>query len=280
MNNKEEQLQAVGSRLNPLSVISIGVLVVFILMIFCLIMADILYLVNKDLTTSELWSLFTTKDVINALKLSVTTSLVTLLLVILSAVPIGYALSRYKLPFQSIINTVVDVPIVLPPVVIGVSLLAFFGFGIGSSVKTALKAADISLISWVGIVICQYLISVSYCIRSIKTAFDRVELKLEHVAYTLGCSQWQAFWKISLPLAKNGVIAGSIMAWARGIGVFGPLMVFVGTSPRVQVMPTAMWLELSIGNIEVSLALALIMLVMAGSALSVVHFISPGRDII
>jgi molybdate transport system permease protein len=67
------------------------------------------------------------------------------------------------------------------------------------------------------------------------------------------------------------------MAWARAVGVFGPLMVFVGTSPRVLVMPTTVWLELSVGNIEVSLALALVMLVLAVAALAVVHRLAPGR---
>lgn len=94
---------------------------------------------------------------------------------------------------------------------------------------------------------------------------------------SLGCSQWGAFWRVTIPLASNGIIAGSVMAWARAIGVFGPLMVFVGTSPRVMVMPTAIWLELSVGNIEVSLAVALVMLGMSGAALVVVHWLASRR---
>ena len=79
------------------------------------------------------------------------------------------------------------------------------------------------------------------------------------------------------PLARSGLVAGGIMAWARAIGVFGPLMVFVGTSPRVQVMPTTMWLELSIGDIETSLVVALLAVLMAGAALALVHWLLPGR---
>jgi molybdate transport system permease protein len=70
------------------------------------------------------------------------------------------------------------------------------------------------------------------------------------------------------------------MAWARAVGVFGPLMVFVGTGPRVLVMPTALWLELSIGNIETALAISLIMLFMAGTALAVVHFLVPEGGVV
>jgi molybdate transport system permease protein len=100
------------------------------------------------------------------------------------------------------------------------------------------------------------------------------------VAQVLGLSEWQAFWRVSVPLARNGLIAGGVMAWARSIGVFGPLMVFVGTGPRVLVMPTTLWLELSIGNIETAMCIALIMLAMAGTALTLVHWLSPKGSVV
>ena len=124
----------------------------------------------------------------------------------------------------------------------------------------------------------QFLVSISYCIRAAKASFDSINRDYENVALTLGGSPWQVFRHISLPLAGNGLIAGSVMAWARAIGVFGPLMVFVGTGPRVQVMPTQMWLELSIGNIEASLTIAIMMIVIAGTALAVVHKLTPGKE--
>jgi len=166
---------------------------------------------------------------------------------------------------------------VLPPVVIGLSLLAFFGTPAGATIKSALKTGNWSMVSAIGIVLCQFLVSVSYAIRATKASFDSVDRQLEQVALSLGCSRLRAFRKVTLPLARNGLIAGSVMAWARAIGVFGPLMVFVGTGPRVQVMPTTMWLELSIGNIEVSLAIALVAVFMATAALAIVHRLAPGK---
>ena len=276
----EEQLRVVGRRINGLSVLTGGMLAVCVLVVVGLVAADILYLMSKDLPVSEVWRLFTAKAVVRALKLSIVTSLTTLGLVVVTAIPAGYALSRFRFPGRALVNAIVDVPIFLPPVVVGVSLLAFFGFGLGGCVKQVLAGVGISLVSWIGIVLCQYVMTMSYGIRSVKAAFDASPRELEHVACTLGCSQWQAFWRVSLPLAKPGVIAGCILVWARGIGVFGPLMVFVGTGPRVQVMPTMMWLELSVGNIEVSLAIALIMLVMAGTGLTVVHFLLRDRGVL
>ena len=82
---------------------------------------------------------------------------------------------------------------------------------------------------------------------------------------------------MTLPLARNGLIAGCVMAWARAIGVFGPLMVFVGTGSRVQVMPTNLWLELNVGNIENALVVALITMGIASIALVAAHCMAPGR---
>ena len=217
-------------------------------------------------------------SVLSALRLSIITSFSTLILIIIVAIPCGYALSRYKLPFPELLNTIVDVPLILPPVVIGLSLLAVFGSPAGISIREFLQNHNIELVSAIGIIMGQFLVSVSYCIRAAKASFDEIDRELEDLALTLGCSPLQCFTKVTLPLASNGLIAGCVMAWARAIGVFGPLMVFVGTSVRVQVMPTAMWLELSVGNIEKSFVIALIMVAIAGVTLLLVHKLAPGRN--
>jgi len=276
-DNSKTSHPIAGPRVHLLSVIRGGFLVLFVLIILLLVASDLVYLTYRKLSLPAVWGILTSAEVLAAVRLSIITSLITLGLVILFSVPVGYALSRRRFVGHSIVNAIVDVPIVLPPVVIGVSLLAFFGTPLGEMVKAGMKTAGWSLMSAVGIVLCQFLVSVSYSIRATKASFDSVDRRLEHVAMSLGCSNWNAFWRITMPLARNGLVAGSVMAWARAIGVFGPLMVFVGTSPRVMVMPTTIWLELSVGNIEVSLAVALVMLAMSGSALAVVHWLAPGR---
>ena len=276
-NSRETHPPIAGRRVNALSILTLSVLGLFVAVILVLVIADVAYLANKGMSWGRFWGILTGKDVLAAIGLSLITSMISLALVVLFSVPIGYALSRYRFPGHAVVNTIVDVPIVLPPVVIGLSLLAFFGSPVGDAIRDGLKGAGWSMVSGLGIVLCQFLVSVSYSIRSCKASFDSVDRRLEHVALSLGCTQGQAFWRVSLPLAKNGLVAGSVMAWARAIGVFGPLMVFVGTSPRVQVMPTMMWLELSVGNIEVSLAIALVALLMAGVAIAVVHVLAPGR---
>ncbi len=273
----ELSTDVVKSKRNGLFVVTIASLVLFVVLICVLILADIFYLLHWGVGFAEFWEILISPQVLDCLRRSFVTSFIALLLVVVTAVPVGYALSRYRFFGHSIINTFVDMPIVLPPVVLGISLLAFFGSPMGSWIKEVLLHYGISLVSSVGIVMCQYIVSVSYCIRAMKASFDNVDRRLEHAALTLGCSQEQAFWLVTLPLARNGLIAGCIMAWARAIGVFGPLMVFVGTGSRVQVMPTNMWLELNVGNIENALVVSLITMAIASIALVCAHCMAPGR---
>ena len=263
-----------GPRANFLSIVTLAFLVLFVLAIVVLVAADVAYLLQRRVS---LWDVLTSAEVLAAIQLSAITSVISLLLVIVLSVPVGYALSRCRFRGHSIINAIVDVPIVLPPIVIGLSLLAFFGTWVGEAIKEGLRTAGWTLRSAIGIVLCQFFVSVSYSIRATKASFDAVDPRLEAVAMSLGCSPWGAFRRVTLPLARSGLIAGSVMAWARAIGVFGPLMVFVGTSEDVVVMPTAMYLELSTGRSEVALAIALVAVLIAGAALAVVHWLAPGR---
>jgi len=254
---------------HSLSVVSTGFLALFLAAILALVIADVGY---TDLETVA--GLFRSREVVSAMRLTAITSLLTLVLVVLFAVPAGYALSRYRFPGHALADTVVDLPIVLPPVVIGVSLLVFFATAPGRW----LEGMGFRTHSVAAIVLCQFFVSASYAIRSAKAAFDGVDRRLENVALTLGCTRAYAFRTVTLPIARDGLIAGAVMAWARAVGVFGPLMVFVGSiRMKTEVMPTTIYLELTIGRIEVALAVALIMLAMAATALCLIHWLAASR---
>ncbi len=258
-----------GPRVHGLSVLSMGCLALFLAAVLALVAADLLY---TDMDT--FLGLFRSKEVLAAIRLTAITSLLTLVLVVLVSVPAGYALSRYRFPGHTLADTVVDLPIVLPPVVVGISLLVFFTTAPGRWIEgMGFRPPSIA-----AIVLCQFFVSASYAIRSAKAAFDSVDRDLEHVALTLGCTRAQAFRKVALPIARDGLIAGAIMAWARAVGVFGPLMVFVGSiRMKTEVLPTTIYLELTIGRIEVALAVALLMMVMAAVALAFIHWLSSGK---
>ncbi|HUU42693.1 MAG TPA: ABC transporter permease [Planctomycetota bacterium] len=275
---REVPLRPAGPRVNLLSVLSLAALAFFVLVVLTLVASDLVYLFCYGTASlDEIGRLLVSARLRTAVRLSITTSTVTLALILVTAVPVGYALSRYRFRGHALVNTVVDVPIVLPPVVIGLSLLAFFRTPLGELIRAGLKSGNWSTSSMLGIVLCQYLVSVSYAIRAMKASFDSADRGLEQVALSLGCSSWRAFRKVTLPLARNGLIAGAIMAWARAVGVFGALAIFVGTASDVLVMPTAIYLEIQTGDIEMALVIALLSVLLAGTALAVVHCLVPGR---
>jgi len=274
-NTAPEFPPVAGRRASALSIISLSFLSLFVLIVLTLIVTDLRY---EYISFDTFKKIISSPDVLNAIRLSIVSSLITLVLVVIFAVPIGYALSRYRFPGHAIVDTITDIPILLPPVVIGLSLLIFFSCRPGNQIEDGVEwLTGSTMHSLIGIVLCQFLVSISYAIRSAKSAFDSVDRRLEQVAMSLGCTDLQAFRRVTIPLARNGLIAGAIMAWARAIGVFGPLVVFIGTAARVRVMPTLIYLELSIGKEEVALAVGLVMVAMASIALVIVHWLAPGR---
>jgi len=259
-----------GPRFTALSVVTLGFVGLFLLIVLALIIADLLYTDAASFAKTA-----SSPEIRAAMRLSLFTSGVTLAFVLLFAVPIGYALSRYRLPCHAIVDTIVDLPIVLPPIVIGVSVLVFFR----PAVREVFQAVGLDFVHSVkGIILCQFLVSASYGIRAAAAAFDGVDRRLEHLALTLGCAPGRAFRLVALPMARNGIVAGAIMAWARAVGVFGPLMIVAGSvRMKTEVLPTTIYLELTIGGLKVALAVALVMLAMATVALILIHAVAPGR---
>jgi molybdate transport system permease protein len=231
---------------------------VFMLFVVVLIVTDVFYVDKKAIMT-----VLTSRFIRHALWMSIWTSFVTTLLALLFAVPMGYALSRFKFPGQILAEAVVDLPIVFPPLVAGLTLLVFFSqTAAGKWIQNDLGIEFVFQPK--GIVLCQFVAAASFAIRSAKTAFDDVDRRYENVALTLGCTQWGSFHRVSLPLARNGIIAGGILTWARAFGLFGPLMIFVGSfRGRTEVLSTTIFLEQSVGNLEVSLAIALLLIFVA-----------------
>ena len=159
----------------------------------------------------------------------------------------------------------------LPPVVVGVSLLVVFATWPGRWIEQL----GFNPHSVAGIVLCQFFVSASFAIRAAKAAFDGVDRRLENLALTLGCTRVRAFTMVALPMARNGLLAGAIMAWARAVGVFGPLMVFVGSVRlKTEVLSTTVYLELTIGRVEAALAVAIVMLLVAAVALALIRWLA------
>ena len=246
----------------------------FVAFILTLIIADIFY-IDKAAVLTVIKSGF----IRHALWMSIWTSFTTAFLALLFAVPIGYALSNFKFPGRILVDTIVDLPIIFPPLVAGLTLLVFFSqTGPGKWIQDDLGLEFVFQAK--GIVLCQFLVSASFAIRSSKTAFDEIDPRYENVALTLGCSRWDSFRRVSLPLARGGIIAGGILTWARAFGLFGPLMIFVGSfRGRTEVLSTTVFLEQSVGNLEVALAVALLMILVAVIVLTAIHLVRGSAQV-
>jgi len=242
----------------------------FVLSVF---LAVSLWLARTDPMTKKpyFYGLVANPDVASELlfsvKLSLITSSITAILAIIVAIPAAYALSRYKFRGMTVIDTILDLPIVVPPLIAGICLLLLF-----STLENRLLNSPLKVLYPVvkvvytrkAIVVAQFFIASAFSIRALKAIYDQVNPRFEAVARTLGCTKFQAFYKVTLPLAKNGIIAGLIMTWARAMGEFAPIMVFAGATPfKTEVMPIAAFLNLSAGNIEISLAIVVAMVAVA-----------------
>jgi molybdate transport system permease protein len=204
----------------------------------------------------------------DALILSLETSTITTILAILVAVPGAYALSRFRIPGRGILDTILDLPIVLPPLIMGICLLIFFSPKY-SPVGALLESHHLTIV-WTkpAIVIAQFMVAAGFTIRCLKATFDSLTPRYEQVARTLGCSASSAFFKVTLPLAKGGIVAGAIMTWARAIGEFGPIIVFASAIQHYTlVLPTYIFLEMQLGHLETMGTATMILVAIATIAL-------------
>lgn len=195
-----------------------------------------------------------------AVKLSLISCAITAILSVWFAVPLGYLLSRFQFPGKGIVDAIIDIPIVLPPLVVGLSLLIMFQTAPGKLIERLLPVAY----AIPGVILAQFSVACAFAVRTLRVTFEQIPERREQVARTLGCSRGQAFWRVVLPEAWRGMVTAGTVAWARAMGEFGPILVFAGaTRMRTEVLSTTIFLELSVGNLEAAVAVSLLMVVVS-----------------
>lgn len=185
------------------------------------------------------------------------------LLAALGGVPLGYLLARDRVRFPWIVRTLVLIPLVLPPVAAGVLLLNVYGPG--GLVGGILQSAGWTLVNAIGgIVIAQVFITAPFVVLTAEAAFRAVDPRLEAVGATLGRTHGEIFRRISLPLARYGLLAGLALAWMRAAGEFGATVV-LAYHPRS--LPVHLWVELTGRGLRAALPVALVALALAAAIL-------------
>lgn len=192
-----------------------------------------------------------------SIRLTLISCTITTILSLWVAIPIGYLMSRHHFFGRDLIDAILDIPIVLPPLVVGLSLLILFQFA-----PVALREAVVYQIP--AVILAQFAVACAFAVRTMRATFDHIDARHEQVALTLGCSRAQAFGMVVLPEAKRGVLTAATLAWARSLGEFGPLLIFAGTTRnKTEVLSTTVFLELNIGDLGAAVAVSLIMVAAA-----------------
>lgn len=225
---------------------------VYVMLIVAMLAADFTFT-----TPGHLLAALRSPEIRFSIRLSLITCTLTTLLALWVAVPIGYLMSRFRFPGKRLIDAILDIPIVLPPLVIGLSLLILFQTPLGKVIERVVPFTY----AVSGVVLAQFAVACAFAVRTMLVTFDQISQRGEQVALTLGCNRATAFWRVALPEARRGLLTAATLAWARALGEFGPILVFAGaTRLRTEVLPTTVFLELSVGNIEAAVAVSLLMI--------------------
>ena len=266
--------------------------VMYFLLILALLYADARYTSLDEIKTA-----LNDESIRSSIWLTFQTCWITAVLSIIFAVPTAYVLTRYNFPLKRLFDSILDIPIVLPPLVIGLSLLilfnqvilfdrsieewcAFIISGFNEKIPNSIPLNIPEGITYKvpAIILAQFTVSCAFAVRTMRTTFEAIDTRQEEVALTLGCNRSKAFWMIVMPQAKFGIMTAGILAWARALGEFGPILVFAGaTRGKTEVLSTTVFLEISIGNLEGAVAVSFLMITAAIIVLVLVRLLGSRK---
>jgi len=209
--------------------------------------------------------------VVRALSLSLLTATATTVCALFLGTPLAYLLARRSFRGRRIIDTLVDLPMVLPPAVAGIALLLVFGRR--GWLGTPLEAAGISIVfTPVAVVLAQLFVAAPFYIRSAAAGFAEIDSELEQAAALDGAGDFDVFRHVTAALAWPAILGGMVMTWARALGEFGATIIFAGNFPgRTQTMPLAIYLGFE-RDLDLAVTLAFVLLAASFAVLWVVHW--------
>lgn len=230
------------------------------LLFLTLLVAGVLFALIFRLSFIELWAALRSEETLFALRLSLFASLFATVVALILGLPSGYLLARRSFWGKTFIDTLLDIPLVMTPLVAGMGLLFLFG---QTFLGKDLARAGIHFVfsPW-GAVLAQAFVAAPIVTRSSKAAFEEVSPRYEWAAQTLGLRPIRVFFRVTLPMARQGILSGIVLAWARAIGEFGAtLMVAGATRMKTETLPIAVYLNISSGELGIALSCALMLIV-------------------
>ena len=221
------------------------------------------------------WRAMASPVALDALLLSIKTTSISMAIIVTVGTPAAYVLARAEFPGKKIVDTLVDVPAVLPPSAAGIALLLAFGrFGL---VGQHLQVLGVTVtFTTAAVVIAEVFVAGHFYVRQAAVGFAGVRRDVEEAALVDGAGRLSAFARVTVPLASPALIAGAMMAWARALGEFGATIVFAGSFRGVtQTVPLAIFAEFQ-GNIDAAVALSVLVLGFAFAVILTVKYLTGG----
>jgi molybdate transport system permease protein len=234
-------------------------------------------LIVRSIAGRALLDALTTPTVMTALGLSLVTTAASLVLTVVFGTPLAFLLARRRFRGSTIVEAVVDLPIVLPPSVAGLALLLVFGRR--GLVGESLDVLGLTIpFTTFAVVLAQTFVAAPFFIRSARAGLAGVDRDLEDAARVDGAAERQVFRLITVPLAGPALAAGLVMCWARALGEFGATIMFAGNiAGRTQTLPLVVYSEFQGGDFEASIAAAAILVLAALGVLVAVRAFHWGR---
>lgn len=190
-------------------------------------------------------------ELLSPIKLSLQVAIVSIIFVTITGILVAYLMIRKRFKGKIAIETVLLLPIVLPPTVIGFLLVYIFGGNswIGKMIESIFQTG--LMFTWWAAVIASCVVAFPLMYQSAKTGFQTIDKEIEHAARVDGADEWLVFIKVTLPLSYKALIAGVILSFARALGEFGATLMFAGNIPgRTQTAPTAIYVALESGDMK------------------------------
>jgi len=237
----------------------------------------VLTLVGRAVLDGSLAIAAGSPQVLAALWLSLITTAIALVITVVMGLPLAIVLARRQFRGKGWLETVVDLPIVLPPSVAGLALLLVFGRR--GLLNAPFEFLGISVpFTTIAVILAQVFVSAPFFIRSARTGIAGVDRDLEDAARVDGATERQLFRSITIPLAGTALAAGLVMTWARALGEFGATIMFAGNvEGKTQTLPLVVYSEFQGGDLDASVAAAAILVLAAFGVLIAVRVFHWGR---
>lgn len=205
---------------------------------------------------------FQSQETIFSIKLSLITSSISTLICLFFSLPASYSLARLKVRTKNLISILIFLPASLPHLVSGIALLLFLGnSGIGGFLS---KIGIDFVFTKKGIIAAQVFVNFPLMVKMLKTAIEGSNYKMEFIARTLGCNKWQSFIHITIPSIKSSLFSSLIITWSRALGEFGAVIMLAGTTRmKTEVLPTAIFLNMSTGDLDIATGTATILIIIS-----------------